>query len=135
MKFAIGDHVRVIARTDRYFDHVGVVSDIDTRTTSYPFRVEGLYGANLWYAADELILAEPDTQNDGASESGGAEGVEVPGVETEALSKRIPGREHWKFIGRESIFGGDFHIWELVAGPQDRYYDIGARWAAEVSDS
>lgn len=85
MKFKIGDHVRVISRTDRYFDEVGMVVEIDA-APDRPFRVSGLFaGYPLWYAAHELILAEPEPQTSTQGATGVAEGVEVPGGEFGAL--------------------------------------------------
>ena len=85
MKFKIGDHVRVISRTDRYFDEVGMVVEIDA-APDRPFRVSGLFsGYPLYYAAHELILAEPEPQTATQDATGVAEGEEVPGGEFGAL--------------------------------------------------
>lgn len=64
MKFKLGDPVRIIARTCRYFDEVGTVMDVDS-SRHFPFRVSGVEDVPLWFGPGELILAEcPTTTNE-----------------------------------------------------------------------
>lgn len=58
MKFKIGDPVRIIARTCRWFDQVGTVVD----TAAGEFHVAGVDAAPLWFGPHELILAEHPPQ-------------------------------------------------------------------------
>lgn len=62
MKFRLGDTVRVIDRADYHFDQVGRVTSIDKSPTAMmPFRITGLNPISpLWYAPDELILADKE---------------------------------------------------------------------------
>jgi len=57
MKFAIKDHVRVIA-TCNCFDKVGPIAKIDPEA-DHPYAVSGLAPWHLWFGPDELTLAEP----------------------------------------------------------------------------
>ena len=62
MKFKLGDPVRIIARSCRYFDQVGTVVDVD-RTQHFPFQISGLDDHALWFGPSEHILAEaPKTE-------------------------------------------------------------------------
>jgi hypothetical protein len=63
MKFKIGDHVRVISRTDRHFDRVGTVVDV-YEGHAMPFIVTGLLDHPVAYAAEELILGEQEPKSD-----------------------------------------------------------------------
>jgi hypothetical protein len=59
-KFAVGNHVRVIAEagvTKNYFDVVGVVDEI-LPGVAYGVGVHFESLAPLWFAEHELILAE-----------------------------------------------------------------------------
>ena len=96
MKFKIGDHVRVISRTDRYFDEVGVVVEIDGHP-GFEFLVARLQDHPLWYGTHELILAESETQTATQDATGVAEGVEVPRDASEAGRAPLTGR--CKIIG------------------------------------
>lgn len=53
-KFAIGDHVRIIATPSRWFDLVGRVLD----EAGGQFRVAGEDFGPLWFYPRELVLAE-----------------------------------------------------------------------------
>lgn len=62
MKFRLGDTVRVINQCDYHWDSVGRITSIckDPRW-NYPFHVTGLNSSiPLWYAPEELILAEKE---------------------------------------------------------------------------
>ncbi|QCB97133.1 hypothetical protein E5206_09475 [Arthrobacter sp. PAMC25564] len=63
MKFKLGDPVRIIARTCRYFDEAGTIVDLDG-SQQFPFHVAGLEDVPLWFGPDELILAEHQTRGD-----------------------------------------------------------------------
>lgn len=62
VKFKLGDPVRVIDRADYHFDQVGRVTAIDKSPAAMmPFRITGLNPMSpLWYAPNELILAEKE---------------------------------------------------------------------------
>lgn len=60
MKFKIGDPVRIIARTCRYFDQVGTVEAIN-EGLGFPFSIAGPEPWPLWFGPNELILAEVPT--------------------------------------------------------------------------
>ena len=66
-KFRIGDPVRVIRRTDKFFDQVGTVSSIDG--SDLPFEVSGVCSFKLWFGPDDLILAEHPTTDLAASDA------------------------------------------------------------------
>lgn len=57
MKFKIGDHVRVINRTCKYFDRVGTVQEV-MAGQQLPFGLSGLESVPIWFGPFELILAE-----------------------------------------------------------------------------
>jgi len=82
MKFKLGDHVRVIARTDWYFDMVGIVVRT-SRNGVLPKYIVNMGDVELYYDAHELILADPEPHTATASKPEVAEGVEVPGVDFE----------------------------------------------------
>lgn len=56
MKFALNDHVRVIAQC-RLFDRAGVV-EVVTPGQDQPYGVAGLAPWHLWFGPNELSLAE-----------------------------------------------------------------------------
>jgi hypothetical protein len=63
MKFKIGDPVRIIARTCRYFDQVGTVADI-VPEADHSFRVAIPGEHPLWFGPHELVLAEQQPTNE-----------------------------------------------------------------------
>lgn len=60
-KFRIGDHVRIINRTCKYFDRVGTVQEVMVGQ-QLPFGLSGLESVPIWFGPFELILAEPEPQ-------------------------------------------------------------------------
>lgn len=62
-KFRLGDVVRVINQRDYHFDRVGrITSRCKDPRWRHSFHVSGLDSSiPLWYAPEELILAEQET--------------------------------------------------------------------------
>lgn len=62
-KFKTGDPVRIIARSCRYFDQVGTITDIaPDAARSFHVTIPGEYP--LWFGPNELILAEHQPTNE-----------------------------------------------------------------------
>ncbi len=65
------------------------------------------------------------------SASGVAEGAGVTHECSCGLSKRVPTREQWKFLGRQTHWGHVFLVWTLTGNPRGRNW-IGKRFVRWV---
>jgi hypothetical protein len=77
------------------------------------------------------VMTHSRAEQDGTGASGVAVGVEVTGDFSCCLSKRIPPREQWKFLGRQTHWGHVFLVWTLIGNPRGRD-EIGKRFVRWV---